>query len=510
MSSIFSLQNGSDIRGVAMEDVPGEKVNLTPILTGQIAKSFAYYLSKKTDKPVETLKIAIGRDSRISGPSLLSAATEGLLSLGVFVFDCGLASTPSLFMATQFNETDCDGSIMLTASHLPFHRNGMKFFTKTGGLDKKDIFTILEKTVCIVEKPPLQNEKSGQCESLDLLGLYSDHLVNFIRKQVQHPQHFETPLKGLKIVVDAGNGAGGFFAERILKPLGANTNGSQFLDPDGFFPNHIPNPEDDTAMKAIQEATISNQADLGIIFDTDVDRAAVVDKSGKIIHRNRLIALMSAILLEDNPGTTIVTDSVTSQGLTLFIQAHGGKHHRFKRGYKNVINESKRLNDSGIHSALAIETSGHGALKDNYFLDDGAFLVTKILVSLAHSHMKNENFVACLESLKEPLESISMRLAIKGDHFTDTAKAILESFSDFPNAHEGYRVVSPNYEGVRISTDNSDRCGWFLIRLSLHDPLLPLQIESDVHGGTAMIAKDIYAHLCQFENLDLSAFSPFL
>jgi phosphomannomutase len=130
----------------------------------------------------------------------------------------------------------------------------------------------------------------------------------------------------------------------VLEPLGAVTRGSQFLEPDGMFPNHIPNPEDKKAMESITKAVLEQKADLGIIFDTDVDRAAAVDSSGRELNRNRLIALMAAIVLAEHPGTTVVTDSVTSDGLTTFIEGKlGGKHHRFKRGYKNVIDEGIRL-----------------------------------------------------------------------------------------------------------------------------------------------------------------------
>lgn len=145
---------------------------------------------------------------------------------------------------------------------------------------------------------------------------------------MQHPESPEKPLAGLKILVDAGNGAGGFFAGEVLAKLGADTAGSQFLDPDGSFPNHVPNPEDAAAMAATIDAVNANDADLGIVFDTDVDRSGVVDKNGRAINKNKLIALMAAITLRDVPESTIVTDSVTSSGLTAFIEAHGGKHFR--------------------------------------------------------------------------------------------------------------------------------------------------------------------------------------
>ena len=134
-------------------------------------------------------------------------------------------------------------------------------------------------------------------------------------------------------------------------------------------------------MDAVQES----KADLGIIFDTDVDRAGAVLSDGTELNRNRIIAMMAAILLREHPGTTIVTDSITSTGLAAFIRKHGGVHHRFKRGYRNVINESMRLNREGHDSQLAMETSGHGALKENYFLDDGAYLVTRLLIELARA-----------------------------------------------------------------------------------------------------------------------------
>ena len=127
-------------------------------------------------------------------------------------------------------------------------------------------------------------------------------------------------LDGLHIIVDAGNGAGGF-VEQILQPL-SRYNWQSVLEPDGMFLNHIPNPEDATAMSAMVEAVLQQKADFGIIFDTDVDRAGAVDK-GNPINRNRFIALMAAIVLEEHPGTTVVTDSVTSFGLKQWIESLG-------------------------------------------------------------------------------------------------------------------------------------------------------------------------------------------
>ena len=210
---LLKLQNGSDIRGVACEGVEGEKVNLTPLSSNIISQSFASWLSKKTGKAVNELKIGIGRDSRITGDSLANAAKAGLLSMGVDVTDCGMATTPAMFMSIVFEETSFDGSIMITASHLPFNRNGLKFFDKDGGLEHEDITAILEGAAGLTEKA---SEK--QAETFDLISLYAEHLVKTIKSGIKNSS--EKPLAGLKIVVDAGNGAGGFFVSKILKELG--------------------------------------------------------------------------------------------------------------------------------------------------------------------------------------------------------------------------------------------------------------------------------------------------
>lgn len=175
----------------------------------------------------------------------------------------------------------------------------------------------------------------------------------------------------LQVVVNAGNGSGGFFTWNVLDKLGADTFGSLHLEPDGMFPNHIPNPEDRTAMSLTRAAVLEQQADLGIVFDTDVDRSGVVDSTGAAINGDRLIALMAAIVLREHPGTTVVTDARTSVALTEFIAARGGHHCLYRVGYRNVIDKGIQLNRDGVETHLMMETTGHGALKENHFLDDG-------------------------------------------------------------------------------------------------------------------------------------------
>lgn len=502
------LQNGSDIRGIAMEGIAGEAINLTPEVVQIISVSFARWLSEVKNKPVNSLRIGIGRDSRLTGPTLCQACFKGITGAGAKVFDCGLASTPAMFMATIFDETGFDGSIMLTASHLPFNRNGLKFFTDRGGLDKPDIAKILE----YCEKGSVQPGKpSAIIHSHKILDTYSEFLVNTIRKSVNYKQNFDKPLNGFHIVVDAGNGSGGFFADKVLKPLGANTSGSVYLEPDGNFPNHIPNPEDKEAMAAISTAVKTSEADLGIIFDTDVDRAAAVDKQGNEINRNKLIALISAIVLEEHPGTTIVTDSITSDGLTEFIENQlKGKHHRFKRGYKNVINEAIRLNNENIPSWCAIETSGHAALSENFFLDDGAYIITKILIKAARLKLEGKSIESLTKDFKVPAESEEFRIKIKNPDFKSYGNKVIEDLKNFVSNVNGWTIVPKNYEGIRVSCDSSAGNGWFLLRLSLHDPVIPLNIESEETGGVKMIAHHLRSFFQPYDKLDASSITRYV
>lgn len=497
------LQNSSDIRGVAIAGVPHEEVNLTPEVSQILGQAFASWLKQKTGKATSELTVSVGRDSRLSGESLSAAVIEGLVTAGCRVYDFQMASTPAMFMSTVTPGFACDGAIMLTASHLPFNRNGMKFFTSQGGFEKQDITDLLS----LAEGNQFVTAATvGTCEKRDFMSVYAGGLVNKVRQTVNNSENFEQPLKGLKIVVDAGNGAGGFYADKVLQPLGADTTGSQFLEPDGTFPNHIPNPENKTAMAAICQAVLENQADFGIIFDTDVDRAAAVDSRGNELNRNRLIALISAIVLREHPGSTIVTDSITSEGLAQFIEGDlQGIHHRFKRGYKNVIDEAIRLNKIGQESWLAIETSGHAALKENYFLDDGAYLVTKLLIELAKLKPENKSITDLIANLKEPVESEEFRIKITVEDFKDYGNKVIEKLREFAASQPDWQIVPNNYEGVRVSCQSPAENGWFMLRLSLHDPVIPLNIESDINGGVAKILGRLSDFFSAFESLDLPA-----
>ena len=485
------LKSGTDIRGIA-SDLGGKEVNLTAEAVYDITAAFVvWYINKYDKNPVE-MRVAVGHDSRITGEAISAKVKEALTKAGVTVLDCGLASTPAMFMTTVDLKTDA--AVQITASHHPFDRNGLKFFTPNGGLDSSDIEEIVkladngEEIIC---------NKSGEVKPYDYMTDYAVRLRKIICDAVGKTEE-EKPLKGYKIIVDAGNGAGGFYASDVLEKLGADTTGSQFLEPDGMFPNHIPNPENAQAMESICGAVKANNADLGIIFDTDVDRAGCVGSDGKEINRNRLIALAAYMAADGKRGITVVTDSVTSDGLKDYIENNlGGVHYRYRRGYKNVINKAQELCASGVDCPLAIETSGHAALRENYFLDDGAYLVTKIVIELA----RGKDIEKILEPLKMPAEELEVRFNILDPDFKTYGQRVITELEEYAKTRPDYKIADDNREGIRISTEN----GFFLLRLSVHDPVMPMNFESNVKGGIRQDIEGIKEFFKSFDKLDSSA-----
>lgn len=488
---ILKLQNGSDIRGIAVAGVPGEEVNLTQLQAGAIASSFVYWLVNKKGKNPGTIKICIGHDPRISADDMMEGLKKGICIMGARVADTGLASTPAMFMATSMDLFDYDGAIMVTASHLPYNRNGFKFFTEDGGLNKEDISWILNHAA----KINFVGEWY-EAEQVDIMSIYASHLRRMITQSVGS-------LEGMKIVVDAGNGSGGFFATEVLERLGADVSGSQFLEPDGTFPNHQPNPENKEAMESICKRVVETGADFGLIFDTDVDRSAAVTGSGKPIARNEIVALAAALGADDYPGGTVVTDSITSNELHEFLEKELGlKHFRYKRGYRNVINKAAELMAEGEQAFLAIETSGHCAYSDNSFLDDGAFLAVQIVVAAAKLKKEGKTIESLIEKMEQPAESEEVRMKITAEDYQTVGADVLMQLEEWVEETKGYSLELPNYEGVRVNFKLRGAKGWFLLRKSLHDPVLALNIESDREGGCEKVKAELKTFMDRFEGVD--------
>lgn len=513
---IKRLQNGSDVRGIALEGEKGRKVDLTPGAVEAIAESFGEWLRntlKTQNQNGDQVKVSLGTDPRVSGPKLSAAVFAGLARAGCLPIDMGLATTPACFMSTVMSDFDYDGSIMMTASHLPYTRNGLKFFTKRGGLTSPEV-----EEICNIAAHKYANRQAKVSLALrnppvkvDFMSVYAKHLRDIIKERVNHPTHYDEPLKGFHIIVNAGNGSGGFFTWDVLDKLGADTFGSLHLNPDGMFPNHIPNPEDKTAMSMTRAALLDNSADLGIVFDTDVDRSGVVDNQGNPINGDKLIALMSAIVLGEHPGTTIVTDARTSIALSRFIVSRGGRHCLYRVGYRNVIDKGVQLNKDGVETHLMMETSGHGALKENYFLDDGAYMVVKIIIEMVRMKLSGstKGIGSLIEALEEPLESVELRMNVVAEPRFAKAKAIeaIEKFREYVeegrvegweldscgdcwigegclvDLNENPTAVDAHMYRVKVWDKSNGEHGWVHIRQSVHNPNIALNMQSSIPGG---------------------------
>ncbi|XP_058079328.1 uncharacterized protein LOC131227544 isoform X2 [Magnolia sinica] len=449
VGQIKRLQNGPDIRGVALEGEKGRTVDFTPQAVEAIAESFGEWVINGLDgvggkKEAGQVRVSVGRDPRISGPSLSVALFKGLAHAGCLAFDMGLATTPACYMSTLLSPFAYDASIM--------------------------------------------------------------------------------------IVVNAGNGSGGFFTWDVLEKLGADTTGSLNLEPDGMFPNHIPNPEDKIAMSLTKAAVLEGKAHLGIVFDTDVDRSGVVDEAGNTINGDRLIALMAAIVLREYPGTTIVTDARTSVALTRFITSRGGHHCLYRVGYRNVIDKGVQLNKDGIETHLMMETSGHGALRENNFLDDGAYMVVKIIIEMVRMKLdgSDEGIGSLIRDLEDPVESVELRMNVlsqpneakkKGAEAVETLRKYIEEgrlsgweldlcgdcwVSDgcLADSNDEPAAIDAHMYRIKVMDEEHGQHGWIHIRQSVHNPNIALNLQSSVPGGCQSMSQILRDRFLMASGLD--------
>ena len=180
---------------------------------------------------------------------------------------------------------------------------------------------------------------------------------------------------------------------------------------------------------------------------------------------------------------------------------------RFKRGYKNVIDKCLELNANGVYSPLAMETSGHAAFMENYFLDDGAYLVTKLLIAMA-SLKDGERLTGLISSLPEPAESAEVRLTFNENSvdFKADGKRVIEELKEIASSSSDMKLAATNYEGARINFGN----GWLLARMSVHDPVMPLNFESNTPGGNKVMAARLLKLLEGYNFLNTENLKKFL
>ncbi|MBQ3761966.1 MAG: phosphomannomutase/phosphoglucomutase [Clostridia bacterium] len=483
-----SILRGSVIR--AKEEL------LTDDFAKRLGYVFALWTAQKTGIPADRLIVAVGRDPRPSGKRLLKAFASGVTSADSDVYDCGLATTPAMQLSMAEDGLNAQAAAMVTASASDWDSNGFKLFGPDGALSEEDMQSLVEKALQV--KVPLRLVKP-----VDLMEIYRQRLSGQVKDFMGDDDPL--PLKGLRVIVDASNGSAGFYAD-FLSSLGADTTGSFSTEP-GEASKEVQNPENSAALSELSSRVLKNGADIGVMLDVDGDRVAIVDENGRVINRNRLIALIAAILLEDEKGLTIVTDSVTSSGLSRFISEWGGTHYRFRRGHKNVIEEARRLTEEGINVPVAIETSGHAAMKENYFIDDGVYLATKVICEAMWRKRDRLSLSSLIDELQEPVESLEVRLPIIQEDYRKAAGYVIEAVLSQTLTNPEWRLAPDNREGVRIlfSLNGGVDNAWFMLRLSVHDPVLAINAESETKGGLMYIIRQLYEVLEKDnEELELS------
>ena len=465
----LKLRSGSDIRSRAEA--------LTDAVCERIGYAFACMLAQRLKTTADKLRIAVGRDARHSGARILAALTRGVVAADSDVLDGGLCAQPALFRQVFDPEAHTDGAVMVTGGDGLEAFNGFKFLTSQGGLEEADVALMLR--MAAANEPPAERLVVRR----NIMDDYRDALV--VRAAEWLADDALKPLLGLYAAVAVDTLGGVFFAD-LLERLGADVERLNESELEGGIPRL--------------------GADIGFAFDDDCSRAWFWDTAGRAVDGNRMIAMVAAMLLEKKPGLTLVTDSVTSTGLSSFIAEWGGVHYRFKRGYRNVIGEAVRLNAKGIDCPLAIETTNHAAFRENGFLDDGIYLALRVACQVLDSKREGRTVFDPLADLSEPVEARTLRLRILDEEDpAASAQEVVEVILSHTLLNPEWQMAPDSREGVRITfnLDGGVNNAWFQLRVSVHDPVMVLTAESDVPGGVKRVIGALYELIKNTELLDL-------
>jgi len=418
-----------DVRGICPEQI-NEGVVF------KIASAFAVFL--KDYYSIERPKIVVGYDIRKSSEGLGNSVRDALKNQGCEVLDIGLCSTPLNYFAN--NHLKADGSIMITASHNPKQYNGLKLFLREA-LEVPEINAMDE--IKEIASRKFESHANGEIKELNL----SDEYISFIAEQVKG-----VDFSNFRIAVDCGNGMAGPLFERLAKKLNLSYSGL-FVDPNGDFPNHPPDPLNKESLVAIKELMEKEKFSLGVLFDGDADRLQVIDSSGKILEMGSLIGIFAKEFLSRNK--TVPCDARISRSVVEEITRLGGQILKTKVGRPN-LKKVMRKEDAFFGGEL----SGHLFWKDFFYCESALLALIKLLDIL----QKNT-----LEELKKPFEKYFSpgQINLEGVEDKETKiKEIEKNFLDGKISH---------LDGLTVEYSN----WWFNLRPSNTEPLLRLTIEAN-------------------------------
>jgi phosphomannomutase len=450
-----SIFKAYDIRGVVPSTIHEE-------LAEALGKAFGTVALAQGERMV-----AVGRDGRLSGPSLSAALVRGLRAVGVDVIDIGAVTTPLLYFAAS---TLCSSGIQVTGSHNPRDYNGFKMVMAGRAIYGEDIQAL--RQIIELERWTLA-AVPGALQNVDVLPAYSARIVSDIKL-----------ARPMKIVVDCGNGIAGASAPAIFRALGCEVT-ELFSEVDGNFPNHHPDPSKPENLRDLIAALKAGDAELGLAFDGDGDRLGIITQDGQNIYPDRQMMLFARDVLERVPGGAIVYDVKCSQALAPAIVAAGGKPLMFKTGHSLIKAKMKEVN-----SPLGGEMSGHIFFKERWFgFDDGTYAGARLLEIVS----RTPDVAALLNGLPSSFSTPELNVACaEGEPhvlvttLVERAQATADGAPRFPSP-----AVISTIDGLRV--DWPDGIG--LNRVSNTTPVLVLRFEGQTQSALQRIEKDMLALL---------------
>ncbi|WP_227817405.1 phosphomannomutase/phosphoglucomutase [Nitrogeniibacter aestuarii] len=433
-----SIFKAYDIRGI-----------IDKTLTPEVARAIGHALGSEAAARGQSA-IAVGRDGRLSGPSLAGALAEGICAAGVDVVDIGCVPTPlTYYAAYQLGTNSC---VSVTGSHNPPDYNGFKMV-----LGGQTLFgDLIQDLKRRIEEGDLASGQ-GTVRQADVIGDYVERVVGDVKL-----------ARPMKIVMDCGNGVAGAVAPELFRRLGCEIV-ELFCEVDGNFPNHHPDPSKPENLADVIQALKDTDAELGLAFDGDGDRLGVVTKDGEIIYPDRQLMLFAEDVLSRVPGGQIIYDVKCTRNLASWIRERGGEPVMWNTGHALV---KAKLKETG--APLAGEMSGHVFFKERWYgFDDGLYTGARLLEILSARPDANAALKALPDAVSTPELNIKMN---EGEPF-ELVKRLKEKAS-FDGARELITI-----DGVRVEYED----GFGLARPSNTTPVVVLRFEADSEAAIAKI-----------------------
>ena len=456
-----------DIRGFVDQ-------NFTEPVLERIGKGYGTFLARLYgDSGPGTL--AVGRDVRLSSARYAKSLITGLRSTGANVIDIGQVPTPLVYFAV--NTLHTDGGAAVTASHNPPQYNGLKLRKRAP--DQPNGLPLLPNEIQelsrLAQHGPFRTASEGTLHQQSV----EEDYVQYVQRRIKL-------ARKLKVVVDAGNGVAGPVAVRTLEAIGCEVI-PLYCDPDGNFPNHMPDPLKPENLRDLIARVKETGADVGIALDGDGDRLGVVDDKGEILEADRYLVLLAAKALREHPGASIVFDVKCSMALSQEIERMGGKPVMSRTGYPNIMARRRE-----VHAVLAGELSGHMFFGDPVIdFDDGSFAGANVLQAVSQEDRPLSAVVASLPKYHFTPEE---RFYCPDDQKFAVIDQVREQFRHDPRVKN---IV--DLDGARVSFDG----GWGLVRASNTEPALTTRFEAETPERVQEIRHDFLDRLGKIPAVDL-------